>query len=235
MAEISDEAGTRARQMYADDETIAAIRSRTKLTLEGIYYWVDGAEGRLPPLPRRAISGRRLGKRSSPEAMIRRMMRAAERQLADVELRLPPHGVEAAEPERNARTLAVVVRTIRDLSALDETQRKLSGGRNKSNDEALPRNVDDLRRSLLSKLETLVAEQQAEVPEPPRLAYVPATGLGVIPPHRRRLPQASRPFDDLFRHGDRRCRRNCRHQFLALPARAARRFCVVRRFRRLRE
>ena len=35
----------------------------------------------------------------------------------------------------------------------------------------------------------------------PRPAHLPAAGLGVVPPHRSRLPQTSRPFDDLFGHG----------------------------------
>ena len=60
-----------------------------------------------------------------------------------------------------------------------------------------------------------------------RFAHLPAASLGVVQPHRSRLSSTSRSFDDLFRHGYRLRRRQCPDKRLALPARAARRLCVV--------
>ena len=87
----------RARQMYADGETVAAIRSETKLKLERIYYWVDGADGQLPALPRRLVSGPRFGRLRSRTTMVARMLRAAERQLTDIEQQLAANDMAPAE------------------------------------------------------------------------------------------------------------------------------------------
>ncbi|MGA9084557.1 MAG: nitroreductase family protein [Pseudolabrys sp.] len=58
-----------------------------------------------------------------------------------------------------------------------------------------------------------------------------AAGMGLFPPHSACFSATSRQFDDLFGYGPRV--RRCGHpnQFLALSARACRRFCVVRRLR----
>ncbi len=58
-------------------------------------------------------------------------------------------------------------------------------------------------------------------------AHLPATGLGVVSQDRTRISAIARSPDDLFRHGAWLCRRDCPHQRLALPARAARRLRVL--------
>ena len=61
------------------------------------------------------------------------------------------------------RELAVLARVMRDLTALDESNRqKREAGR--SNDEPIPTDIDELRASLSRKLEGLVASQQGEAP-----------------------------------------------------------------------
>jgi hypothetical protein len=163
MTEIP-EAALRARQMYAGGDTIAAIRAETKLKFERLCYWVDGGNGRLPPLPRRRLLGRGLGKTSSRASLIRRMMRAAEQQLREVEQRLATAGLEPADPERNARALAILARTMRELTALDALNRARTPASEakKSNDDSVPRNIDELRAQLLQKMDALIAEDEAD-------------------------------------------------------------------------
>ena len=62
-----------------------------------------------------------------------------------------------------------------------------------------------------------------------RFAYLSAAGLGVFPSHCACLFEPSRQSDDLFGHGRRLRRCGRPDQFLALPARAARPLCNVRR------
>ena len=157
MAEISDEAGMRARQMYADGETVAAIRSETKLKLERIYYWVDGADGQLPALPRRLVSGPRFGRLRSRTTMVARMLRAAERQLTDIEQQLAANDMAPAERERNKRSLTILVRTMRQLTALNTADSDPASTRKakKSNDRPVPRNIDELRRELARRVDLL--------------------------------------------------------------------------------
>jgi hypothetical protein len=168
MTEIS-EAAKLVRQMYADGATIDAIRKATKVKLDRIYYWVDGGNGRLPPLPRRRLLGHGFGKRSMRAAMIARLMRAAEQQLRKVEQQLAIPGLEPAESERNNRALAVIAPTMREVTALDAFHRsqELLRGKTEPNYEHVPRNIDELRDPLLRKLETLIAERESGVSEPP--------------------------------------------------------------------
>lgn len=160
MTEIP-EAAMRARQMYADGAIVATISAETKLKLDRIYYWVDGGNGRLAALPRRRLLGQGFGKRSRRASMIARMMRAAEQQLVEIEQRLAIPGLEPAESERNNRALAVLSRTMRELTALDAFHRsqELLRGQKQTNDDPVPRNVDELRESLLQKMDALIAAQ----------------------------------------------------------------------------
>jgi hypothetical protein len=158
-----------ARRMYGDGDSVADILAETKLPHDRLYYWLDGGPGLLPPLPRRRMFGRGIASASQRIALIGRMMRAAERQVQEIEQRLAAEGLDAADQERDARALAVLARTLRDLTALDalNRSRKKRPQAERTNDQPIPRNVDELRRSLLQKLENLVAEQQSSVPEAP--------------------------------------------------------------------
>ena len=112
-------------------------------------------------------------------ALIKRMWRAADAQVQEIENRLLQESREPLERERDARMLAVLARTLRELSALDETkQRKQTAA--SADDEAVPRDfprdfsrdfsrdfprdMDELRRSLARKPETLIAEGTAALP-----------------------------------------------------------------------
>ena len=55
------------------------------------------------------------------------MWRTAERQVEEIEDRLAVAGLELAERESNARMLAIVAKTLRELAAVDEKARGKEG------------------------------------------------------------------------------------------------------------
>ena len=63
-------------------------------------------------------------------ALVGRLWRTAEAQVRDIEERLARHQQQPDERERDARTLAVLVKTMRELSALDDNngRRRAAGG-----------------------------------------------------------------------------------------------------------
>jgi hypothetical protein len=61
MADTIPQVALRARQMYADGCSVSDILAETGLTLNRLYYWLEGGNGRLPPIPRRR-GGRSLEK-----------------------------------------------------------------------------------------------------------------------------------------------------------------------------
>ncbi len=118
------------------------------------------------PRRRRAPTGKRA-------TIVRRMWRTAEAQVRDIEERLLHDAQEPGERERDARMLAVLSRTLRELIAVDEAQRNSAtpsdrscrhdGFRDSETGDSMPRDMDEFRRSLSRKLEALVAEQQDPV------------------------------------------------------------------------
>ncbi len=156
------QAALRARQRYADGKPVRVILAETGLNLDQLYDWLDGApqpDGSilLPPIPRRRTIVRRSSRAATRVALVTRMMRATEMQVHEIEQRL---GGEAAEPtsrERDARMLAVLAKTMRELIALD-TQNSADTGEGKpaqTDDDFIPRDVDELRRELARRVDLL--------------------------------------------------------------------------------
>lgn len=164
------EAALRAREMYVDKAPIQQILAETGLTRSQLDTWLKGGlmrDGRrpLPFVPRRRHPMRRTSM-SQRAALVTRMVRAAERQVSEIEERLAAAQREPGEREQDARLMAVLVKTLRELTALDALHE--DAARQSANDnERLPRDIDDLRRSLSRKLEALVAVQEAEIPRKP--------------------------------------------------------------------
>ncbi len=147
------------------------ICARTGITLGTMYRCIDGkfddGSGTPPaPIPRRRADTRTEERIGSRGALIARMWRTAERQVGEIEDRLKAAGLKLAERESNARKLSIVARTLRDLSAVDEADKARGEEASKDNDDdAPPRNIDELRRSLARKLEALVGGSSAAVPD----------------------------------------------------------------------
>ena len=162
-----------ARQMYRDGATVAEIRTTCGLSNDRLYYWLRGGppdgEGHLPPLPPRcpARSGkprrRRFG--GNRVALVGRLWRTAEAQVRDIEERLARHGQEPDDRARDARTLAVLVKTMRELLALDNIRDGAAPpAGSEHDDDAGPRDLDEFRRELARRMDAIVAARTEDVP-----------------------------------------------------------------------
>jgi hypothetical protein len=168
MAEIP-EAAQRARQMYADGKSVAAIKAETEMTGHAIYFWLGGGpqiEGRpaLPPIPRRVTRTRRVTP-DDRRAMIARIMRSCDRQISEIERRVNPSPTQV---DHDSRRLALISRTLNELTAIDqrnkEIKRQADNDKSRNARQPTPRDADELRRSLARKLEAIIAERDPEAP-----------------------------------------------------------------------
>ena len=157
------------RDDYAAGElSTAVICARYRIGPDILCYWIDGGEpeGELhfPPLPRRRRAARGTRQRrfsGKPEAVVRRLWRTAEAQVFEIEQRLIGDLQQPDERERDARTLGVLARTLRDLKTVETGS---SNGSPPPNDDEPPQDVEELRRSLAQKLEALLGEHDPELP-----------------------------------------------------------------------
>jgi hypothetical protein len=156
-----------ARRMYDERKTVRATQAASGLSLDQLYRALDGlpqpdGSTLLPPIPRRRIIVRKASRAATRVALVTRLMRAAELQLHGIEQRLASAGYEPTESDRNSRAIALLARTMRELTGLDER----NGSRSRSNEssgedgEPVALDIEELRRSLTRKLDALVAEQQ---------------------------------------------------------------------------
>jgi hypothetical protein len=157
------------RKLYVDGVPIAEIQARTGVRhLRDIYACLDGkyddGSGAPPqPIPRRRPRlkvPRRL--RSSREALVARLWRTAERQVRDIEIRLAASEQPPDERERDARVLAVLVKTLRELNAIDSAALRDKPQTDSGNDDDGVRDLDEFRRELARKIDRLAAQHSAE-------------------------------------------------------------------------
>jgi hypothetical protein len=168
---LSPEQVALARQMYLDGVPVAEIRKATGMTDHQLYYWFDGGppdgERHLPPLPRRRIVPRRSPRRRKLSgdrvALVSRLWRTAEAQVRDIEERLAHHQQQPDDRERDARTLAVLVKTMRELVALDDIRDGAAAPADSEHDDAAPRDLDEFRRELARRMDAIVAARTAGV------------------------------------------------------------------------
>jgi len=159
------------RQMYSDNVPVADICKACGVCKNSVYYWVDGGplsgERHLEPLPRRQagrVRPRRRRLTGDRVTLVTRLWRAAEVQVHDIEDRLMRAAQPPDEREKDARTLAVLVKTLRELSALDDAE----GQSETQDDDDSPRDIDEFRRELARRMDAFVAERvRAGVPGEP--------------------------------------------------------------------
>jgi hypothetical protein len=160
------EAVALVRLRYAEGVKVNAIVAETGIKNLNIFYrclaglYPDGSGVKPVPIPqrRRGVHVRhRVGSRA---ALVARMWRTAERQVEEIEDRLAVAGIELAERESNARTLAVVAKTLRELAAVDEADRAHKGKKQPADDDIdddpVPRDIDEFRRELARRIHALV-------------------------------------------------------------------------------
>ncbi|MBI3698863.1 MAG: hypothetical protein HY242_00275 [Afipia sp.] len=102
-------------------------------------------------------------------SLIERVSNAIERELSKIESiigvsRVPP--VLRSEAESRARVLASLARTLKEIMRLREQDRAATEEKTKAADDAIPRNLDELRSELARRLEILVGEAKDVHPHP---------------------------------------------------------------------
>ena len=88
---------------------------------------------------------------------MRRIWRAAEGQVRDIEDRLSASEQEPGDRERDARTLAMLARTLRELVVLDERRPGTTKQSESDDDEPVPRDIDEFRRDLARRMDEFAA------------------------------------------------------------------------------
>ncbi|MEW6451176.1 MAG: hypothetical protein AB1490_11030 [Pseudomonadota bacterium] len=170
METIPPETVALARRSYAEGVSVSRILAETGISL-GTFYAVcdgkfdDGGGAKPAPLPRRRIvmGRRRKAVRAPRVSLVARLWRTAERQVREIETRLDADAQEPEERERDARVLAVLVKTLRELQAFDDAK-----GKRKSKEKAAQepvsddRDIDEFRRDLARKIDQLAAQYSAE-------------------------------------------------------------------------
>lgn len=100
------------------------------------------------------------------QALIARVSRAIERELTQIEAIVGGHYVaprQRTEAERRARTLASLARTLREVTALRLSEKK----EKREDDDAVPRDLGELRLALARRLDQLVADAKTAHPDAP--------------------------------------------------------------------
>jgi hypothetical protein len=160
----------RGRALYVEGFTTSRCCAGSNMSLGTLYYWLDGGpqgpDGPLlPPIPRRRnVAGRR--RRPLPAvdrvSLAARLWRTAERQARDIEERLARANEPPAERERDTRMLALLVKTLRELSAFDAGASKPDETDAYDDDyDHVPRELDDLRQELSRRLDAMAEGEKA--------------------------------------------------------------------------
>ena len=165
MTDIPENA-LRARERYADGATTRVIMTETGLNAWELYHWLEGGPKNngvplLPPIPKRKLAARRRSLKGERTILVLRMMRAAQAQVAEIETRLAGTKQAPGDSERDARTLAVLAKTIQSLAALDARDDKPERRKKKpltddDDYDQIPEDIDALRRELTQRMEAMV-------------------------------------------------------------------------------
>lgn len=98
------------------------------------------------------------------QQFVARLWRTAMLQVEDIERRLRADAQQPAESERDARTLAVLVKTLRELVAFDAAVANDAAKDAMTADDdtdPVPRDADELRRELARRIRAFVEERTA--------------------------------------------------------------------------
>ncbi|MFZ5690654.1 MAG: hypothetical protein ACOY5F_05305 [Pseudomonadota bacterium] len=169
------EIALRARQMYSEGATTRDIIDATGLSHWTLYHWIEGGpkkDGKrlLPPLVKRRMVTRRRILKEDRLTLVNRMMRAAKRQVGEIEQRLAGSGQALGERERDARTLALLAKTLQSLTALDALHEPQAGRpkskmtKDDTDKDAIPASIDALRQELSRRLAGMAGSHPGRVP-----------------------------------------------------------------------
>ena len=154
-----------ARRRYIEGATVKSICAEAEFSLGTLYRCLagdfpDGSGIKPAPIPRRKSGARIRRRKADRAALVERLWRTADQQVQQIEERLQAAGLEPTEREGNARTLATLVKTLRDLSAVDQAHKPRGKQAPKDdNDDPVPRDIDEFRRELARRIDALVASR----------------------------------------------------------------------------
>lgn len=147
-----------ARERYLAGDPISRILADTGMAHGTLYMWLDGGPDdgsgpRLAPIPRRRtiLARKRRPLAGSPVSLVNRLWRTAERQVRDIEDRLRRNQQPSDERERDTRMLAVIVKTVRELRAMQNINADQTGDTRSG--------LEEFRRELARKIDGLIAER----------------------------------------------------------------------------
>ena len=159
------------RQAYAKGMRVGKIVAASGLSWGSVYSAVHGrpiaGDGRtLPALPlRRNTKPQAEAVRASRAHLVRRIWRTAGRQVRDIEKRIVTPGAAPDAHERDARMLAMLVKTLRELSALDAPAASARKRKTDASvDDEQHRDLDEFRRDLARRMDAIVAERKTGGP-----------------------------------------------------------------------
>jgi hypothetical protein len=158
-----------ARRLYVEEVPVATIMAETGIRstvvlyrcLDGYHDDGSGAPLPLPALPRRCQGLGGVRSKSRRGSVIARVWQNAEAQVRKIEARLEQSGLTSVlAAERDARALAVLVRTLRELSALAEMRKPSAKKEPKpeieNDDDPIPADLDEFRRALARRMQGLI-------------------------------------------------------------------------------
>lgn len=145
----SDDTIEAARILLAEGLTQRAISERLNIPPSTLRHHLREPRAVLA-LPSATQTRQRVTRKSFRPQLIARLWAMAERQVNEIDARLTEAGGDPASLERDAKTLSILARTLRDLIALDQAtaqKPKVSDA-----ETEIPRDIDAFRRALAEKL-----------------------------------------------------------------------------------
>lgn len=161
--EIGHELIVRVRTDYAAGKPTRTIMRETGLSSGTFYKILDGDYGaeELPTIQRRhSLMGAR--GRGGRMALVARLWSTADRQVREIEKRLRRGAQQPTDRERDARVLAVLVRTLRDLNAFDQATKAAGAAMDPAEHDDMPTDIDEFRNELARRINAFVDEREGD-------------------------------------------------------------------------
>jgi hypothetical protein len=158
--QLSPEQIARIRQQYVDEVPVKDIKKANGIDAYTLYRCIDGQIPglNLSPLPRRRAGPVRKLTRTdrARRTLVARLWRTANRQVREIERRLA-RGAEQqpSERDRAERTLAVLVKALRELNAHSDHDTAKQKDTGRDDDNAIPRDLDELRHELARRVDAI--------------------------------------------------------------------------------
>jgi hypothetical protein len=162
---LAHETVLQIRERYAAGDAVSAICAQFDVNKRQVYQCVHGSPAepdQLPPLPLRRVKppsrrSRRM-RATTRKDLVQRLWRSAEQQVDEVEQRLArADQATTPERERDTRLLAMLAKTLRELTAIEQAKadKAATKGAPRDDDDAVPRDLDELRRELARRIDLL--------------------------------------------------------------------------------